>query len=108
MMIIIIIIIISNGYMGRTGWHFNLPRENGRSRPPVSEGGNFGIYQSLHPQADVDRLDMSRKKGGRGLISVEDSISIEISSLKTYVSSREEVLLRTVRSVGVLKEPNGV
>ena len=29
-------------------------------------------YRSMHPQADVDRLYMKRKDGGRGLISIED------------------------------------
>ena len=51
---------------------------------------------------------MLRKEGGRGLISVEDSVSVEISSLKIYVNSNEEALLCTVRREGVLKEPNGV
>ena len=51
---------------------------------------------------------MSRKEDGRGLISVEDSVSVEIKNLKTYVDSSEEVLLRTVRREDVLNEPNGV
>ena len=34
----------------------------------------FTIYGALHPKSDVDRLYIPRK-GGRGLISIEDSIS---------------------------------
>ena len=37
------------------------------------------------PQADGDRLYFSRSEGGRGLISVEDSVNSEINSLRRYV-----------------------
>ena len=30
------------------------------------------VHRALHPQADVDRLYIPRKNGGRGMISVED------------------------------------
>ena len=30
-------------------------------------------YQALNPKSDVARIYLSRKEGGRGLISVEDS-----------------------------------
>ena len=35
------------------------------------------MFRSMHPQADVDRLYRKRKKGGRGLISVEDMVRME-------------------------------
>ena len=34
----------------------------------------FTIYGALHPNSDVDRLHISRKEGGRGLISIEDCV----------------------------------
>ena len=34
----------------------------------------FTIYGALHPKSDVDRLYILRKKGGRGLISIEDCV----------------------------------
>ena len=43
------------------------------------------IYRALHPQADVDRLYYKRADGGRGLISVEDCVEIEVNSLYSYV-----------------------
>ena len=36
---------------------------------------------ALHPQADFDRLYFKRSEGGRGLMSVEDSVNSEINSL---------------------------
>ena len=31
------------------------------------------MYQALNPKSDVARIYLSRKEGGRGLISAEDS-----------------------------------
>ena len=31
----------------------------------------MNIYKSLHPRSDIDRLYVPRKKGGRGLRSLE-------------------------------------
>ena len=35
------------------------------------------IYKSLHPRSDTDRIYVPRKKGGRGLRSLEDLVLIE-------------------------------
>ena len=32
------------------------------------------MHKALHPRNDVDRLYVSRKEGGRGLASIEDSV----------------------------------
>ena len=40
------------------------------------------IYRSMHPQGDVDRTYLKRKKGGRGLISVEECVILEKTSQK--------------------------
>ena len=43
------------------------------------------LYKVQHPWADVDRLYVSRKKGGKGLLSVADIVSLEKHSLSVYV-----------------------
>ena len=48
------------------------------------------MYRSLHPQSDVDRLYGKRSSGGRGLISIEDCVNIEINSLNQYVNESNE------------------
>ena len=34
----------------------------------------FTVYGALNSNSDVDRLHISRKEGGRGLISIEDCV----------------------------------
>ena len=36
------------------------------------------VNRALHPQADVDRLYGKRSEGGRGLLSIEDCVNIEV------------------------------
>ena len=36
------------------------------------------MHGALHPRDDVDRLYVSRKEGGRGLVSIEDSVDAPI------------------------------
>ena len=43
------------------------------------------MHKALHPRDDVDRLYVSRKEGGRGLISIEDSVDASIQRLKDYI-----------------------
>ena len=50
-----------------------------------------------HPRDYVARLYVSKKHGGRGLISVEDCINQARLSMKSYVQSSEEELLKAVR-----------
>ena len=42
------------------------------------------MYGALHPKSDVGRLYMPRK-GGRGLISIEDCVELAIRGLEVYV-----------------------
>ena len=62
------------------------------------------IYRTYHPQSDKDRLYVKRKTRGRGLISVEDAVNIEINSLRTYVDNREEQLLSEVRRERIIEQ----
>ena len=36
------------------------------------------MQKALHPRDDVDRLCVSRKLGGRGLASIEDTVDASI------------------------------
>ena len=52
----------------------------------------FTIYGALHAKSDVDTLYISRKKGGKGLISIEDYFGLPIRALNVYVHGNEERL----------------
>ena len=40
------------------------------------------MHKALHPRDDIDRLFVSRKEGGRGLASIEDSVDASIQRLE--------------------------
>ena len=54
---------------------------------PIDRGTRklFTIHVALDPKSDVDRLYIPRKKGGRGLISIEDSFGLVVRGLEGYV-----------------------
>ena len=56
------------------------------------------MHKTLHPRDDVDRLYVSRKEGGRGLTSIEDSIDASIQKLKNYVEKHEGRLITAIRN----------
>ena len=41
------------------------------------------MHKALHPRDDVDRLYVSRKKGGRGLASIETALTHRYKGSKT-------------------------
>ena len=53
----------------------------------------FTICGALHPKSDVDRSYIPRK-GGRGLISIEDYVEFAIRGLEVYVHGGEERLIQ--------------
>ena len=55
------------------------------------------MYKSLHPRNDVDRLYMSRKEGGRGLASIEDSDDASIQRLEYFIEKRRGRLITATR-----------
>ena len=61
------------------------------------------MHHALHLQAVVDRLYIKRAEGGRGLMSVEDSVNSEINSLSRYVESCNGTLLEAVYKEEVLR-----
>ena len=57
----------------------------------------FTIYGALDPKSDVDRLYISRKEGGGGLISIEDCVELVIRGLEVYVNGSEKGLIQAAR-----------
>ena len=56
------------------------------------------MHKALHPRDDVDRLYVSRKEGGRGLASIEDSIDASIQRLKDCIQKHEGGLIAATRN----------
>ena len=55
------------------------------------------MHKALHPRGDVDRLCVSRKEGGRGLASIEDSVDALIQRLEDYIQKHEGGLISATR-----------
>ena len=55
------------------------------------------IYGMIHPRTNVSRLYLPRSEGGRGLLSVSDSVNIKRRSLQCHVSSTQERLLKVAQ-----------
>ena len=55
------------------------------------------MHKALHPRDDVDRLYVSRKEGGRGLASIEDSFDTSIHRLENYIQKPEGGLIAATR-----------
>ena len=56
------------------------------------------MHKSLHSREDVDRKYVSRKEGGRGLGSIEDSIDTWIQWLEDYTEKHEGGLITAIRN----------
>ena len=56
------------------------------------------MHKALHPRYDVDRLYMSKKDGGRGLASTEDSVDASIQQLEDYRERRGGRLITATRN----------
>ena len=55
------------------------------------------MHKALHPKSNVDRLYISRNEGGRGLISVEDTIETSKIGLERHVQESKERLLSAAK-----------
>ena len=55
------------------------------------------MHKALHPRDDVDRLCVSKKEGGRGLASIEDTVDASIQQLEDYTEKHERGLITTIR-----------
>jgi len=56
------------------------------------------IHGQHHPKADVDRLYVPRKQGGRGLMQLDVVHAVEIIKLVEYVDRKEDPLIQVVRT----------
>jgi hypothetical protein len=56
------------------------------------------IHEQHHPRADIDRLYVPRKEGGRGLMQVEGAYIEETLNLVKYVENKEDQLIQIVRT----------
>ena len=56
------------------------------------------MHKILYPRDDVDRLYISRKVGGRGLASVEDSVDASIQQLEDYIEKHERGQITVIRN----------
>ena len=51
------------------------------------------MHKAHHPKDDVHRLYIKSKKGGRGLISIEECVENTITGLHHYVQDSQERLI---------------
>ena len=56
------------------------------------------MHKALHPRDDVDRLYASRKEGGTGRASIEDSVDAWIQRLEDYIEKHERGLITAIRN----------
>ena len=55
------------------------------------------MHKALHPRDDGNRLYVSRKEGGKGLASIEDTFDASIQWLEDYIEKHERGLITTIR-----------
>ena len=56
------------------------------------------MHKAFHPRDDVERQYVSRKEGGRGLASIEDSVDTSIQRLEDYIEKRRGRLIIPIRN----------
>ena len=59
----------------------------------------MAVHQALHPRDDVDRLYVSRKEGGTGLASIEDSVDASIQRLEDDIEQYKGGLITSIKNV---------
>ena len=58
------------------------------------------MVKALEPREDIDRLYVTRKKGGRRLVNIEDCVDGAIQVLKEYINkSKRDKLLPPVATI---------
>ena len=56
------------------------------------------IHKALHPRDDIDRLYVSRKEGGGGLASMENSVDASMQRLEDYIEKHGRGLITAIRN----------
>ena len=90
-MIIIIIVVLKRGKLCKSE---GIKLINGQTIKEADE--IMTMNKELRPRSDAARIYLSRKKGGRGLISCESCVRREENNLSWYVRNSEKELLRKV------------
>ncbi|XP_067945076.1 uncharacterized protein [Watersipora subatra] len=57
------------------------------------------MHKGLHPRSDVDRVYVERDQGGKGLMSVEETVNYESHRLKKYTESSAVEFIRTAGKI---------
>ena len=55
------------------------------------------MHNGLHPRSNVDRLYIPPSEGGRGLLSVKDTVNLTKLGLQGYVKMSDERLISAAR-----------
>ena len=63
------------------------------------------MHKALHHRNYIDRLYVSRKEGGRGLTSIEDSVDASIQRLKDCIEKRGEGLIQPLETILTARRP---
>ena len=56
------------------------------------------MHKALYPSDDVDRLYVSRKEGGSGLATTEDSVDVSIERLEDNIQKHDGELITAIRN----------
>jgi len=58
------------------------------------------MYKMHHPNADIDRLYIKRKEGGRGLVQIEAAYKAEIINIAEYLNTnyKEDQFVNIVKN----------
>ena len=64
------------------------------------------MYEALHQKSHIDGLYLKRKHGGRRVISIKMCVRLEVNNLGLYVRGSNEMLLKDVKKVGIVKTEN--
>ena len=84
-------------------WRLGKLKELGRKSRKL-----FTMHKGLHPKSDVGRLYVSRKEGGRGLVSCESIIGSQENNLGWYLKNSNENLLQGLKHVRILNYKESV
>ena len=57
------------------------------------------MYKASPSRYDVDRLYMTRKEGGRGFTSIEDSVDASIQRLEDYIEKHAGSRITATRKI---------
>ena len=64
------------------------------------------IYKMHHPKAAIDRLYVTRKEGGRGLVQIQVAYKAEIINIAEYLNTnyKEDQFVNIVKSLKALNQ----